>query len=82
MNVFFELADCVVDDAGKYFAVYGVRDATGPGRYIKLMRNSERVWGETDDGTVYFIKHRQSIPHDTLVDMKEFFWIKLKSVTV
>ena len=74
MNVYFELADCVVGPEGKYFAAYD-RDQSNPigVRYLGLMRNAERAWGEHDDGRVYFIKNRHSIPHNTLVDMKEFF---------
>jgi hypothetical protein len=34
MNVYFELADCVEDEEGKYFAAYGVRkSAVIAGRY-------------------------------------------------
>lgn len=83
MNVYFELADSVVGPEGKYFAAYDRQKDDPIGiRHLNLMRNSNRAWGENDDGSVYFIKNRYAVPHDTLVDMKEFFWIKLKSVTV
>ncbi len=83
MNVFFELADCVVGDEGKYFAAYSVRKSAAiAGPYRVLMQNSERAWAEEDDGDVRFLKHHFSEAAVTPVDMKEFFWIKLKCQTV
>ncbi len=85
MNVFFELADCMVDPkCGKYFAAYGVRksEAIAGIRYRALMQNSDRAWLEDDNGSVRFVKHRYAMADKTPVDMKEFFWIKLKSKNV
>lgn len=84
MNVYFELADSVVGPGGKYFAAYdhtGRFDNIGI-RHLNLLRNSERAWGEYDDGAVYLIKDRSGRPHDIPVDMKEFMFIKLRSVAV
>lgn len=84
MNVFFELADCVVDpECGKYFAAYDVRksEAIAGIRYRTLMQNSDRAWAE-EDGKVRFLKHRYSEASSTSVDMKEFMWVKLRSTSV
>ena len=83
VNVYYELADCMAGPQGRYFAVYGlgmdeVRQKT---RYLGLMQNSDRAWEESENG-VRFVKHRYMDPSNTQVDMKEFFWIKLKSVKV
>jgi hypothetical protein len=84
MNVYYELADCVTVDGGKYWAAYGIRKSAAiAGRCRELMWNSERVWAEDEHG-VRFLKHRYSSTDAsvTLVDMREFFWVKLKSQTV
>lgn len=81
MNIYYELADCVTDEEGKYFAAYGIRKSAAiAGKWREFMWNSERVWAE-EDGKVRYLKHRYS-PVDaniTVVDPKEFFWVKLKS---
>ena len=83
MNVFFELADCAVKDfGGKYFALYNTYDVKvmmAPERYLMLY--SERVWAEGKDGVKY-LKNRMTGVKDSPIDMKEFFWIKLKSKTI
>jgi hypothetical protein len=85
MNVYYELADCAMDETGqKYYAAYGIRKSAAiAGRYRELMWNSERVWAE-DEGKIRFLKHRYSATDAsvTLVDMREFFWVKLKSQTI
>ena len=84
MNVFFEISDCMVDPkCGKYFAAYDVRksEAIAGTRYRGLMQSSDRAWAEEDSG-VRFIKNRFADASITEVDMKEFFWIKLRSVSV
>jgi hypothetical protein len=84
MNVFFEVSDCMVDPkCGKYFAAYGVRksEAIAGTRYRALMQSSDRAWAE-EDGKVRFLKHRFADAHIKEVDMREFFWIKLKSQAV
>lgn len=86
MNVYFELADSVVEMYGqKYFALYGVRKSSviaGPHR--QLMLHSNRVWAEDDTG-VRYLKNRFEDIYDTqgvTIDTKEFFWIKMRSQTV
>ena len=83
MNVYYELNENIVSPEGKYFVVYGlgmdeVRQKT---RYLGLMMNSDRAWEESENG-VRFVKHRLLDVKTAEVDMKEFFWIKLKSVKV
>lgn len=84
MTVYFELSESVKHDLdGRYFAVYGadmdeIRNTT---RHLGLMMNSDRAWEESENG-VRFIKHRLLDVRTAEVDMKEFFWIKLKSVKV
>lgn len=85
MNVFFELHQSVryLDQDGRYFAAYG---HTGDklGRFNELLRASERVWIEGENGHVQYLKNRHSSLDcsQTHVDPKEFMWIKLKSQTV
>ena len=87
MNVYFELADCAVEDfGGKYFALYNipkgqlmVAHLVSHERY--LLMHSERVWAEEDHG-VRFMKNRRQAAESTPVDQREFVWIKLKCRTV
>lgn len=83
MNVFFELADSASDTYGhKYFALYDIRKSDGITSLLRnVMQYSDRVWVEEESG-VRFLKHRYSEARQTSVDMKEFFWIKLKSCTL
>jgi hypothetical protein len=81
MNIYFELADSVVGPAGKYFAAYGIADNTVPLKYLELMRNSNRAWRENEDG-VSLIKDRSANAIHSVVDAKEFMWVKLRSTTV
>jgi hypothetical protein len=82
VNVFFEIADTFVGKYGhKYLALYDAdnMDNLGKGRRLwEMTRYAERVWSEEDDG-VKFIKNRRTEKNNTPVDMKEFFWIKLRS---
>ena len=89
MNYFFEIAECMTDGEaigypGRHFAVYNARKSAiiGGIRYAGMARASDRIWEENDDGSVRFLKHRYSEASTTPVDMKEFFWVKLKSQTV
>jgi hypothetical protein len=81
--VFFELGDYAVKDfGGKYFALYNTHKGkvvTAHERY--LMSYSERVWAEEDHGVSY-LKNRTTGSKDLPIDMKEFFWIKLRSKTI
>lgn len=86
MNVFFELAESLVGRKevglpGRYFAVYGAESGNEvQGRHLKLMQFSDRVWAEDNNG-VRFMKHRYAYPTPK-VDLKEFMWVKLRSVNV
>ncbi len=84
MNVFFELSDYFANiNGGKYFAAYGVRKSEAvAGTYGALMRGSDRAWAEEEDGSVRFLKHRFADIPLVQVDMKEFFWVKLRSISV
>jgi len=48
------------------------------GYYVtnQMIEHSYRVWEEDDTGTVKYIKNRSG---ETVVDMKEFMWIKLQA---
>jgi hypothetical protein len=78
MNFFYEISDAVVDEIGcKYIASYNIPDDGW--RYNKMIMRSDRVWIEHPDGRAYFLKHRWKDCTNTPVDLKELFWIKLKS---
>jgi hypothetical protein len=65
----------------RYFSVY-VRE-TGEinhWRYFMLRSFSDRIWQEEDD-SVRWLKNRWAPMGDQPVDMKEFFWVKLRSQT-
>lgn len=83
MNVYFELNKAMVSPQGRYFVVYGVgmEEVRNTTRHLGLMRNSDRAWEESEN-SVRFIKNRTQDINTAEVDMKEFFWIKLKSVKV
>jgi hypothetical protein len=82
MNVFFEIADCAVKEFGhKYLALYDVQSVAISGHGAQRMQLSERVWAEGKNGVKY-LKNRVSSIENTPVDMKEFFWIKLRSYTL
>jgi hypothetical protein len=82
VNVFFEISDTCVEKYGhKYIAVYDADNVNRLGesrRLWEITYFAERVWSEEDDG-VKFIKNRRTAKNNTPVDMKEFFWIKLRS---
>ena len=82
MNVFFEIADCAVKEYGhKYLALYDVQSVAISGHGAQTMQMSERVWAEEKSGVKY-LKNRRTGSKDSPIDMKEFFWIKLKSKTI
>jgi hypothetical protein len=82
MNVFFEIADCAVEEFGhKYLALYDVQSVAISGTGAQRMQMSERVWAEGKNG-VRYLKNRTTGSKDLPIDMKEFFWIKLKSKTI
>jgi len=94
MNLFYELADTMVckrPDGQKYLAQYGLKlnrvmdpatfemvDTLNYNR--RALWYSDRVWLEGDTEVKYF-KNRFT-GDDTVVDMKEFMWIKLKAQTL
>jgi predicted amidohydrolase len=83
MNVFFELSDLGLEAYGhRYISLYNIRKSTAIiGKYRQLFFYSTRVWSEEDTG-ISFLKHRYSISTQISVDMKEFMWIKLKSINL
>lgn len=92
MNLYFEYPEQFVGHTfsnfggqipAKYCARYNVSVAPdgNPILPLKLMYAAERIWREDSTG-IKFIKNRHGIAEKMLVDMKEFFWIKLKSTTV
>jgi hypothetical protein len=79
MNVFFEIADCAVEEFGhKYLALYNVESVAISGTGAHRMQVSERVWAEGKSGVKY-LKNRTTGSKDSPIDMKEFVWVKLKS---
>jgi hypothetical protein len=82
MNVFFEIADCAVEEFGhKYLALYDVQSVAISGTGAQRMQMSERVWAEGKD-SVKYLKNRFTGSKDSPIDMKEFFWVKLRSKTI
>jgi hypothetical protein len=82
MNVFFEIADSAVEEFGhKYLALYDVQSVAISGTGAQRMQMSERVWAEGKNG-VRYLKNRTTSTKDSPIDMKEFFWVKLKSKTI
>jgi len=83
VNVYFELGDYAVKDfGGKYFALYNATKGEvmmAHERYLMLY--SDRVWAEEDHG-VRFMKNRYEYADNAPVDLKEFFWIRLRCRTV
>lgn len=81
MNAYFELSPAITGAPHKNLVAYDVKmDADGymPPRYVGVMQASERVWIE-DDAGVRYVKNKTWQPEQP-VDLKEFFWVKLKSV--
>lgn len=83
MNAYFELSPAITGAPHKNLAAYDIKlSASGhlPARYIGVIQASERVWLEDND-SVWFMKNKLVDPHQP-VDLKEFFWVKLKSVSM
>lgn len=82
-QVYCELSE----SAMKFFKVsskyitYEIDAEWPPGSKQKIMDFSQRIWVE-EGGHVFFLKHRYSSPGSTVVDMKEFMWVKLKSKAI
>ena len=48
------------------------------GHNFKLAEIADRVWRESGDDVVY-VKNRNAPTSSTLVDIKEFMWVKLQA---
>lgn len=82
MNVFFEISDYAVEGFGhKYLALYDVQSVAISGPNARTYGFSKRVWVE-EKGGVKYLKNLITGSKDSPIDMKEFFWIKLKSHTL
>jgi hypothetical protein len=89
MNVYFEFDPSVIKtyglvaDTSCYYVAYGVRKSAviGGTRYRGMFLTADRVWAE-EDGQVRYLKYRHGDPGLAQVDVKEFFWIKLKAEAV
>ena len=94
MSIYFELNDNYAREylpAGvKYLVDHSVRhwyaamaSYTGDGKLRECMMGSDRIWQEDSNGAVRYTKNRFADNWSTaLVDMNEFFWIKLKCHTL
>lgn len=75
-NYYFEFSDQIVS-----MKLAPSKHCTYRGQNLDHVRehvwNAQRIWIETD-GTVYYTKHRMG-SLETLVDTKEFMWIKLSA---
>jgi hypothetical protein len=81
MNFYFELAECVADPKlGRYFVARDIedKDALLHSRYIRMIRDSERVWSQDND-TVTFLKNRSALGTDAAIDDDEFLLVILRS---
>jgi len=84
MNYYYELSEASAEGGHRNFVQYDIPTTMDrqwvPGSE-QLMRRADRIWREDDHG-VRYIKHRYKNSLTETVDMKEFFWVKLKSVQV
>jgi hypothetical protein len=72
--VYYEI---ISGDNKEYFCrKFPSLNANLQGQNRSLLWNSNRVWKEEDGADVVYLKNRTS---NTIVDLKEFFWIKLQS---
>lgn len=83
MNLYYEIAPAATAEFGsQYIAEYDVpSNNLGLGFNRRAMMMANRVWQESRHGVVFY-KNRYSCAVDTPVDMKEFFWIKLRSTAL
>lgn len=49
---------------------------------MAFVNRADRVWAETNEGIEYIKLRHGGNPGTTPVNMEEFFWIKLKAITV
>ena len=85
VSAYFEVEDSSIEDleSGKFIAVHGVKKSEvlmGPFRYLTV--RADRVWLEFDSGEVRYMKNRFVEDTNIDVDMKEFFWVKLRSAVI
>ena len=82
MNLYFEIVPCVpVEGPPKYHTKYLVISAQqwdDTRARTQLSRVANRVWYE-NNGKVNYVKNRLGDRYDP-VDMKEFIFVKLRSV--
>ena len=79
MTIYFEFSDAILSEvAAKYCCIHDSKNNTNVYHY---MRFANRAWIEDSDG-IRFTKHRSQDPRTAIVDLEEFFWIKLQSVLV
>ena len=80
-DLFFEILDYEANTK-KYIAAYGTSDGANRSMTINLFHRADRIWAHDSTG-VYFIKNRSSRASSFPdADLKEFFWVKLKSVAL
>jgi len=79
VNFFYEVLK--PDRPAKYYSAYNVSGWTDKIGMNKLLWDSQRVWTETDDGQVRFVKNKIT-DLNAPIDKKEFFLIKLKSKSI
>lgn len=75
-NYYYELSDDITymgKDEGRYWTENAVRASLNPLQY------AHRAWKEETNGTIVYIKNRHSDLNSAVVDMEEFFWIKLRA---
>jgi len=77
-NFYYEIADVLVEQNLYKNKYYVSSDEIPNLPRLSLTMDSSRIWADRD-GHVWYVKHRNGLPHETLVDMKEFMWIKLKA---
>jgi hypothetical protein len=78
MKFYFEFVPSLLVDAPPQYLVTSYEQLNNFSNRQKLMHTANRVWGE-DNGKVHYVKNRYR-PTSDPVDMKEFVWIKLRSV--
>jgi hypothetical protein len=78
-NFYYEISIlCEKEWGGRHFVKHSRSgDAMMAGGFAATMA-SDRIWKE-ENGDVRYIKHRYEDPANTVVDLKEFMWIKLKA---
>ena len=80
MIEYFEIEDLFIERfGGQYFSRDGGWNPTLPFQQYKLAECADRIWLESEDGSVEYLKNRHELAEIAKVDMEEFMWIKLRS---